>query len=413
MNITEMQKHPAHKEVIHETREEHDLPPEPPVPNSQADVVTTAPDAEKGENPKAALLAKNPRVSLLSLKTPVYGDDPTELIQHRFLYRGGICVFSSLTGQGKSSFSMGWGISLAAGDDFFSMRIGHCYRGEGLRVIFIQAENDEADMAEQRDGATSVFSQETLQAADKNLSFVQMPDAASGEFIARLDAHIEDFQADVVFIDPVLSFLGGDNGAQKDVSLFLRNMLLPVLIKHGCAAIIIHHYNKPNKDRPEMGAYSMSGAAEWANAARCCIALEPMAESVFKIVATKRGKRLGWRDADDYITTVQHIAHHGGEDENGNPIIAWRYATEDEIQSATATKGRPSKVSEADIVEALREKHPAALKQKDIVKKLGEKLGVSDKPVRDAIKAAESADKPKITSMALGRCKLYSLATGV
>jgi hypothetical protein len=114
-------------------------PPAPPAPLVSSGVAAMLADAERvldADAEAARIVAKNPPVSLLGLRSPEYGNDPSELIQHRFLYRGGILLLSSQTGQGKSSFSMGWAVSLACGRDYFGMRIGHCFRDSGLRVLY-------------------------------------------------------------------------------------------------------------------------------------------------------------------------------------------------------------------------------------------------------------------------------------
>jgi hypothetical protein len=213
------------------------------------------------------------------------------------------------------------------------------------------------------------------------------------------------YPADVVYIDPALSFLGGDNNAQKDVSHWLRNKILPVLIKHKCAGILIHHHNKPKEDRPEMNAYSMSGSAEWANAARACIAIEKKG-SIFRMVVTKRGQRLNWKDQSGFRTTERFIAHHDGEDENGNPIIAWREATEEEVAQVNSG-GRPAKVSASHVVRLLRSKSPKAMNQSEIIAALKDELGACDKTIRQVIKDALEDANPQISMTKIGKYNAY------
>ena len=44
--------------------------------------------------------------ALGDLRAPIYGNDPTELLKHRFLYRGAVCLLCGPTGIGKSAFLM-------------------------------------------------------------------------------------------------------------------------------------------------------------------------------------------------------------------------------------------------------------------------------------------------------------------
>jgi len=336
------------------------------------------------------LTAKNPAIPLLSLQSPEYNNDPSEIIASRFLYRGGICILSAPTGVGKSSFMMQWAMHLATCTDLFGLRLGGYYKGKNLRVLVIQAENDIHDLAECRDGVIKACGVEMAQQADEYLSFVTMPDACAGEFAVRLNAHCEVYEPDVVIIDPVFSFLGGDNNAQKDVSNWVRNLINPVLMKHKVACIMTHHENKPQKDKVAAGAYSMSGSAEWANAARCCLAFQKAGEGLYWLIATKRGQRLGWKDEAGQRIMQKLIAHHGGEDEHGRPIIAWRDATYDEIQSV-ANSGSDSrkKCGVSDVVRMVKDmtsKYQTTVPHPDLVVKLQAQTGASERTVRAAIK---------------------------
>lgn len=349
---------------------------------------------------------KCPAVPLLSLQSPIHGKDPNELIKHRFLYRGGILVLTGPTGAGKSSFTMQWSISMAGGVELFGLKIGECYYKKGLKVMVIQAENDEGDLAEQRDGVLSVMPDDVIERAAENLSFVTMPDASGEGFAERLKALCAIHTPDVVFIDPVFSFLGGDNNAQKDVSNWVRNLILPILMQYKCAAILIHHNNKPQKDAVKSGAYTMAGSAEWANAARAVLTLEPVGDGTYALCAVKRGDRLGWKDAEGNRTKTQFISYHGGDDVNGNPVIAWRKATEDEIPKASTAGGKGKKVMVKDVLHAIKDRPQIAVK--DLQKVLMDDTGASLSLVKERI--SEATQLGLIQSMKLGRNVFYSEA---
>ncbi len=92
------------------------------------------------------------RVFWGDLKAPVYGDDPTELIRHRFLYKGGMGLICGPTGIGKSAFVAQMMTHFAAGRELFGIEPGEHYARNGMRIMLVQAENDEGDLAEMRDG---------------------------------------------------------------------------------------------------------------------------------------------------------------------------------------------------------------------------------------------------------------------
>jgi hypothetical protein len=355
---------------------------------------------------KTALL--NKPVALMDLKIPEYGNDPNEIIKNRFLFRGGICLMSGATGSGKSSFTMQWAIRLASGQEHFGLKVGDLYYRVGLKVLVIQAENDEGDLAEQREGVLRAIAQDDIELAAKNLSFSTMPDASGAAFADRLNALCAVYAPDVVFIDPVLAFLGGDNSAQKDVSGWVRNLVLPILMKHRCAAILLHHVNKPRaaKDQVQQGAYAMSGSAEWANAARCCLDLARVAGGVFKLEATKRGDRLWWKDELGNKTFVRYIAHHGGVDDDGRPIIAWRDALPSEIPSEDSGPGPKKKVTVKDVTRVLRPGEQAT--SGEIASRLMEITGCGRSACMDRM--SEAVELGVMTVIKLKNKALYSNA---
>lgn len=361
----------------------------------------------KEENEKhSKVVDKNPPTSLLALPRPEYGNDPSEIIQNRFLYRGGICILSAPTGVGKSSFIMQWAMHLATCRDYFGLRIGGYYKDKNLRVLVIQAENDEYDLCECRDGVVMACGEQMAMQADPHLSFVTMPDACAEEFATRLDAHCHVFKPDVVFIDPVFSFLGGDNSAQKDVTHWVRNLINPVLMRHKVACIITHHVNKPQKDKIETGAYNMSGSAEWANAARCCLAFEKASEGLYFLVATKRGQRLGWKNDAGERVLKRLIAYHGGEDEHGRPIIAWRDATQEEcagVDDGEQGASKRVKTTVSDLMDVMPTKE--LIGHGELVRKVMKASGASERAVRSHIK--EAVELGLIAEYKAGKTKSY------
>ena len=123
--------------------------------------------------------------------------------------------------------------------------------------------------------------------------------------------------------------------------MFLRNMLNPLLREFNCAAIVVHHTNKPpsGKEKPDWSAgdfaYLGGGSAEWANWARAVLGLRSLgSHSVFELRAGKRGGRLGWKEEDGetkaYFKLIAHAKEPGA--------ICWREAEESEMPEPTKTK---------------------------------------------------------------------------
>jgi hypothetical protein len=300
----------------------------------------------KGETEKVEILPSiNP---LGSLNSPLKENDPNELIEHRFLYRGGVCLLLGPTGVGKSSLLMQLGIYFSIGKPLFGITPGSAYREKGMRILLIQAENDEGDLAEMRDGvlAGCDLPEEEADQARARIGVCTVSDQSADRFAKTLDGLLgEHAPFDLVMIDPAFAYLGGDSNSQKEVSHFMRELLNPLLQRHNVGLILAHHTNKPlrgkEKDNWEAGdyAYLGAGSAEWINPARAALALRSIgSDTVFELRAPKRGKRLGWKDDNEQATVTQFIAHYR---EPG--VICWRVAEPSEVEEMASEDkgGRP------------------------------------------------------------------------
>lgn len=295
------------------------------------------------------------------LRAPPADNDPSELIRHRFLYRGGVCLLLGPTGVGKSSLLMQLAIHFALGKALFGITPGTAYQPRGMRLLLVQAENDEGDLAEMRDGVLAgcaLTEAEKAQAASR-ITVCTLADRSGDKFTLTLDALLtEHGPFDLVLVDPAFAYLGGDSNSQKDVSRFMRELLNPLLQRHQVGLILAHHTNKPlrgkEKDHWQAGdyAYLGAGSAEWINPARAALALRSLgSDTVFELRAPKRGKRLRWEDPDGQPTVTQFIAHHR---EAG--VICWREADPAEVAELMSEDGpgRHRKLNPVEVLHCIR-----------------------------------------------------------
>lgn len=267
--------------------------------------------------------------------------DPAELLKHRFLCEGGGALLVAPTGVGKSSFAMQAVLCWATGIPALGI-----HPARPLKSWVIQAENDEGDLVEERDGiaaglvAEELLTEEQLRGAYGCIRIVsdchQTGDAFGGWLREALEkARGQNALPDLLVVDPVLSFLGGDSLQQRDVGRFLRNTIAPILCEYSVAIILIHHANKPVTSKEHRlvasqgeHAYLGAGSAEWANWPRAVLVIERTArEGVFRLHAAKRGKRLEWQDSTGAPTSTRYIAHAR---ERGQ--IFWRECSSAEIK---------------------------------------------------------------------------------
>ncbi|MDF1853612.1 MAG: AAA family ATPase [Verrucomicrobiales bacterium] len=286
-------------------------------------------------------------------------DDPNTLLGDRFLCRGGGALLVGPTGIGKSSLQMQMAISFALGRECFGIQ-----PREKLRSLIVQAENDDGDMAEMRDGVI-----EGMDLSDEDLEWLGgwwEPVQAFHETGLRGESLVRDLlmplcdhhAPDLLWIDPALSYLDGEPNSAKEVGEFLRSQLNPLAITQSCGVILVAHTAKPPRVQQSNwkagdNAYSTLGSVEWANWARGVITLNNVgSHSVFRLSAPKRGKRLGWEREDGEKTTSRMIAHS----EKG---ICWRDVSEEEwqrmLEENRGKAGAKSQYDPAEILACLSE----------------------------------------------------------
>jgi hypothetical protein len=304
-------------------------------PESKTMINTTLPEnliEPPDVNEQGAVLPP-PEARELGTFKPFEFDDPAELLEHRFLCRGGGLLLVGPTGIGKSAFIMQCAVLWANGDPAFGIR-----PSMPLRILIIQAENDEGDLAEMRHGvlfSLNLSKQECDDACENVLITTENARTNFAFFQQTVAPLLAEHRPDLLIIDPALAYLGGDTNSQKDVGAFLRNQLNPLLTEYQCGCIVVHHTNKPPQGKEKSNwqagdfAYLGSGSAEWANWARATLAIRSIGSNeVFELRAGKRGGRLGWKDEAGNKSYSKYIAH---AKEQG--LIYWREADDSELPS--------------------------------------------------------------------------------
>lgn len=248
------------------------------------------------------------------------------------------------SGIGKSSLSMQCMILWALGRECFGLR-----PARHIRSVLIQAENDDGDLAEMRDGVIRGLCLNPSDAAQalENVS-VHTCDTLSGEAFLRdvVEPIAASARMDLLWLDPALAYIGGDVKSQEVVGGFLRNGLNPILHKYQCATVIVHHTNKPPSGQEKSAwagndlAYLGSGSAEWANWARAVVAVRGLgSHEVFQLVLGKRGARAGWVGEEGERIYARAIAH---SKEPG--AICWRNADPGDVPNEEPKRNGRSEV---------------------------------------------------------------------
>src|SRR5690606_15056835 len=106
-----------------------------------------------------------------------------------------------------------------------------------LTSLLIQAENDDQDLVEMRDGVLGWLdlTDDERQAAVSRVYVCRETTRAGPRFCDEvLRPLLEKYEPDLSWLDPMFSYLGGEANDQGAVSAFLRNGIAPLLDRHRC-----------------------------------------------------------------------------------------------------------------------------------------------------------------------------------
>jgi hypothetical protein len=117
-----------------------------------------------------------------------------------------------------------------------------------------------------------------------------------------------------VWIDPLLSYLGGEISKMQDCSRFLQNLLQPVIEDADVGLVVVHHTGKPPKS--DEGKYKGADLAylgigssvltNWARATSTLLRV-PEAENRYTLEHSKRADRAGCAARTD----IMHASERG------------------------------------------------------------------------------------------------------
>ena len=246
-------------------------------------------------------------------------NDTRSLLGDRFLCRGGGILIVGQSGIGKSSLTMQAAVSFAAGRDFFGIK-----PNGPLRSLIVQAENDEGDMAEQLRGVVKgmgLLNEGTDKPSCpsphlKNLKFLHETVRTGAALAGRIADLAAALAPDLVWIDPLLSFIGGDICSQETCSKFLRNELNPVALKHNFGYMVVHHTGKPPRDQRMLESmhsanfgYLGIGSSELTNWARGVLTIRQVDGEAYELRGAKRGSRAGLTQIDGTRCEWPYITH--------------------------------------------------------------------------------------------------------
>jgi hypothetical protein len=328
---------PEHADLIADTailRRALDAAKQATDPDTLLDHYATLAESRKGRK-KAGGPQRMDFDALLSFERK---EDPSCILgSHRWLCKGGSMLIVGQSGTGKSSLMMQAAVHWCLGRDFFGIK-----PAKPLRAVVLQAENDAGDISEAlQDVIAGAYLDSDERATLRDHLAIFRDTVSTGTtFTAALRQLVIDQKADIVFVDPLLSFAGIDVSDQEQASKFLRHDLAPILLETGAVLVAMHHTGKPKAASDKEGhtvadlAYAGLGSSEFTNWFREVAVLFRCQgeEPIYKFGLTKRRGRAGLKDHANQFKGEIYIRHAA---EKG--VIRWEYSqppSESEPESA-------------------------------------------------------------------------------
>ena len=206
-------------------------------------------------------------------------------------------ILSSQSGMGKSSIVIQAAVTWALGRDFFGIK-----PARPLVSLICQSEDSEGDVGEVWESIRQMMELSPAEVALVSSRVRIVTDRVNrGErFVTALRGRIQSVRPDLVFVNPLMGFFGGNINDAEEVGRFLREGLNALNDPGSFAYFLVHHTSKPpnQKDQGQRRwsevMYDMAGSAELTNWARAILSLQPAeTRGEFNLVAAKRGMRAG------------------------------------------------------------------------------------------------------------------------
>ena len=239
-------------------------------------VATLAANAERG-------LGAITHLTFNDLLTYDTENDTNTLIGNRWLCKGGSVLINAQSGIGKSSLTMqlaiGWALhGIGAFSEVLTFGL---IPVKPLKSLIMQAENDQGDQAEILQSVFCKYGRTQCGEAERELLnerlvFYRDNIHSGPEVIRVLETLVIKHAPDVVWIDPLMCYLGDDISDQKVVTQFC-NELNRISTKTGVLLAVIHHLPKPKENAARTDsdlAYSGFGSSALTNWAREVITLQ-------------------------------------------------------------------------------------------------------------------------------------------
>ena len=308
-----------------------------------------------------------PNLNLKELMTKP-SDDYQNLLNNWAFERQAIIGLVAGTGIGKSVMTMQLATHFACGKETLRFTPHRKYK-----TLVIQNEDSDNDISMMRDGAIQHLTASEIEAVYSNLEFIRLRGYEGSRFLDALDTYCSKFKPDIVFVNPLLKYLGFDPNNPEKSTAFL-NQLEPLLEQYNCGMILVTHTTKQSdasrKARVD-DSYNIYGSAVWSNSVRDTISIKPSGvDGYWHLTTSKRSSKWDWRSQTIKRSTQYTLPH-------------WYIASIEE-QASLEAKAKSEKQSSKsrETIFGLIQPKPITMTITELI----ERSGLSDKSVRNYVK---------------------------
>lgn len=302
-------------------------------------------------------------------------DDADCLLGNRYLCRGGSAIWVGGSGIGKSVITIQAAITFALGEDLFGLK-----PKRRLRSLIVSAEDDFGDISETMQGV--LLGMGIQKGSDKynmvkeNVIILSEAELKGLPFLGWCEDHVREYQADLLWINPLLSYFSG-NASDSEAASEFTGSLSAMQARTKVCTMLVHHTGKPKEAEAQKQwsvddfSYIGLGSSVWTNWARAIIVLQSIKQpkNTFVLRFAKRGQRAGITNDDSEKVREVYIEHA----EKGLRWVTSEFCpNEDENQ----TGGRPSKASWSKVCDVWDGRDKTTPELKQILKEV---LSMSDK----------------------------------
>jgi hypothetical protein len=323
---------------------------------------------------------------------PTESPPETILLGNGWARRGDVLTLISTAGAGKSvaviQSAMAWGLGLPY--------LG-IHPARPLRIVLFSGEDDGVTIGQCREGFLDnseaitgrKLTAQDLAPLDSMLRIEFIREHVGVRFHAHLASLLRDEPADLVIVNPLLSYLGGE--VVSTASEWLRAGLMPILQDHDCAALVAHHTPKLAKDGWENtdDTYSAIGGAELANIPRAILTLRPTGADGLSVLKVSKRQTTGWQDSDG-----KYVSHFFIRRTDDPTRPAWLPVDADEAQDEIdagkpAGSAKGTKKATPDKVAGIVSASGSEVARQDLIARTAALCECAHRTAQDAVKAAE------------------------